>query len=298
MAKIVKAQYPEDIATDPSYEFRHVKFEIWAPKNNADARAQYDSIMSKARGLAKTGTDVITGAIAKFGGVDMEKYLAKGTVSAGEFWKGDLNSVIVLPLPNSFSDSQGHEWNAETSVQGTLAMKVAEADYAGISANKILGQISAATATRRPVADPGYFQNYSGTKPRNFNMSFDFIPQSAQEAKQILSIITYFKIYGSPSMNASGITLMAPFYFDITMANPVISRVAKINQVVLTNIQVDYGADGAMQQTADGMPKHITLALSFAELRVTMADDYVVNEVTKTNSKGTQTNAPFKALKK
>jgi len=49
---------------------------------------------------------------------------------------------------------------------------------------------------------------------------------------------------------------------------------AKIDRVVLSSISIDYGADGAMQQTSDGFPKFMTMALTFQEADMSTANDY------------------------
>ena len=36
--------------------------------------------------------------------------------------------------------------------------------------------------TRKPLIDPGYFQNYSGSEPRTFAMTFDFVPRMCSKS--------------------------------------------------------------------------------------------------------------------
>ena len=47
-----------------------------------------------------------------------------------------------------------------------------------------------------------------------------------------------------------------------------------IKGVVISSISVNYSGDGNMQQTADGIPKHIKLDLTFIERRMSMANYY------------------------
>jgi hypothetical protein len=144
---------------------------------------------------------------------------------------------------------------------------------AGVSINKALGNIASATGTRKPLIDPSYFQNYSGSAPRTFSMLFEFAPKNLEEAQNAVNIIMSLKRYASPS-RTSGVSLLAPYFFNIKLSNDIISGMAKFDRCVISDIAVDYGADGAMQQFHDGTPKYMTLQLSFQEADMTTADDY------------------------
>lgn len=145
---------------------------------------------------------------------------------------------------------------------------------ANISVDAILANAANNSGQRKPIVDPGYFQNYTGSTPRNFNLKYDLVPNSKEEAEQILMIIAKFKQYSSPSQISSSPMLSAPFHFKITNSNSYLNLLTGMDMMVLTSISVDYGADGAMEMFGDGMPKHISLSLSFAENRVRTAEDY------------------------
>lgn len=48
----------------------------------------------------------------------------------------------------------------------------------------------------------------------------------------------------------------------------------KLDRAVITSIGVNYGADGAMQQSGDGVPKYITLSLTLQEVDMTLESHY------------------------
>jgi hypothetical protein len=87
-------------------------------------------------------------------------------------------------------------------------------------------------------------------------------------------IVMKLKQYSSPSKMVGGVSLMAPYFFNIEISNPYISAMAKFDRVVLKNITIDYGADGAMQQFGDGIPKHMSMNLSWQEGDMTTMEDY------------------------
>ena len=143
-----------------------------------------------------------------------------------------------------------------------------------ISADAILADAANATGQRKPIIDPSYFQNYSGSTARSFSLKYDLVPNSTEEAEEIMMIIAKFKQYSSPTQAKSSPILYAPYHFKITNSNSYINLLTAIDTVVLSSISVDYGADGSMELFGDGMPKYISLSLNFEEDRVRTAEDY------------------------
>lgn len=285
--KVQILKYPLDIE-DEKYKFRQVTITIMKPKLSGAAKEAYDEAVNKI----KTATKVVENASN-----DVKEMIGIINKNKNAKLVGDLTAKIILPLPNSFSDNQSHEWSQDTSPIGSLVnsglssgTKALETNGKGklsaarnITATALkgvtpitnnMGWVASHLGTRKPLIDPGYYQNYTGSSPRTFSMSFDLIPDSAEEAEQIIKIILRLKQYSSPSKIITGVALVAPYYFNIKLSNEYISAMAKFDNCVLTNISVDYGSDGAMQQTADGFPKHINLSLQWKELHMTTREDY------------------------
>lgn len=280
-------RYPSDIG-EGRYENRSVTITVRRPTLGEGASAAYEKFKANAKEVfdeAKNiGTDVFT---------------IKSNLEANSRTnEGEVVGTITLPLPNTFADSQNHGWSRETGIVGTALTALTTASTGGVvsslagkfldektaktagqltgdlSIDRVLGSASNLAGTRKPLIDPGYFQNYTGSEPRTFNMTFDLIPNNADEANQILMIIFKLKEWSSPTKVKGGVALLSPDWFDIKLSNPYLSALAKIDRVVLTSMNVDYGADGAMQQTADGMPKYISLSLTFQEADMTTSNDY------------------------
>ena len=295
--------YPHDIK-DNKYAFRKVTIKVKEQTSEQSAKEAYDKALKDLETQQKVAMEAATVA-----GVQAN---LKSNSKSAEF---DTSAVIVLPLPNTFTDQQNHGWSTETGILGTIGRNLtsqsaggiagkalqaggaavggkagAAAQVAGgaaqavggdISIDKVLGASSSSLGLRKPLIDPGYFQNYTGSEPREFSMTWDLVPSSGAEANDIVMIIMKLKEYSSPQKMVNGVSLYAPYFFSIEFGNPFISAMAKIDRVVIKNISVDYGADGFMQQHFDGMPKHMTLSLSFAEVDMSTADDYNSQKVPK-----------------
>ena len=183
--------------------------------------------------------------------------------------------ACALPLPNELMDGQSHRWEMETGLIGQLAgAAVDKASIKGVGINKLLGEASMSFGFRKPMVDPGMFQNYGGSAPRNFDFSFDMIPNNDEEATAIMNIILNLKKFSLPRSIIGGVSLLAPFIFEIEIGNDNMRKLINMNDVVMTDIRVNYGADGNMQMFSNGMPKYITLNLSFAERSLVTAEFY------------------------
>ena len=163
---------------------------------------------------------------------------------------------------------------------GGLVGKAARSS--NISADSILANMANASGQRKPIIDPSYFQNYTGSSGRSFTLQYDLVPNSVEEAEAILMIIAKFKQYSSPTQISGSPMISAPYRFKITNDNSFINLLTAIDTVVLTSLSVNYGADGSMEMFGDGMPKHIGLTLTFAENRVRTSQDFDTKPNTST----------------
>lgn len=142
------------------------------------------------------------------------------------------------------------------------------------SSGKVVANASSAFGFRKPLIDPGWFANYQGTRPRIFNMSFDFIPNNENEANNILNIIINLKKFSLPTTSVNGVLLMAPYTFEIIFGNERIERLINLSNVALQNLEVNYSADGSMQMFGNGMPKYIRVSMQFLECNVVTSEFY------------------------
>jgi len=284
----MKIVYPEKLS-DPVFKNRCFTINIIQQPSLADG---VEEALQKITDSAKT----IFAAVAGSENAGAKDYIKALEENYNKQVDGNTIKTIVLPLPNTFTDNQTHQWNTETGIMGTIGgalESTSVSDIVGkalpgagaamgnlggmseITASKALGSFANSAGLRKPLVDPGYFQNYTGSEPREFSFSFDLVAESAQDAKSIIEIIMTLKKYGSPEMAPGGVSLFAPHFFDLKIGNDIISGVANVRGLVLKNIGLDYGADGSMQFLPDGTPKYIKMDLTFAERRMMTANDYV-----------------------
>lgn len=192
----------------------------------------------------------------------------------GRKFQSDTIWGCALQLPNELSENQSHEWSAVESLVGGALGSITNASILGVSIHKALGEIASKSGNRKSLVNPGYFQDYRGTQPRNFTFTWDFMPNSKEEAQEITEILMKLKKYSLPTTYGVGLGLLSPYLFDIRIGNDTINTLITMNDVVCTNMSISYSADNALQMFGDGMPKYMTLQMSFAERTTVTADDY------------------------
>ena len=189
--------------------------------------------------------------------------------------KGDPIYACCLPLPNELTDAQMHNWSQDQSIISEFANGfLDEKMFKLASANKLMASVAHNFGFRKPMVDPGLFQNYSGSTPRGISLSFDFVPNNGLEAKNIMNIILNLKKFSLPRSVLDGVALLAPFTFEIEIGNDWMKKLINLNDVVVTGVTVNYGVDGGMQLFSNGIPKHITMQLEIAERSLITSELY------------------------
>lgn len=220
---------------------------------------------------------------------------------------GSLIYSAVLPLPNTFTDRGSHVWDDATGLVSETAKSSVESLLGNVS-KKIVGEtdgkdqksflnsfkksitglasdmvkksssgfdeLASSLGFRQASIDPGYWQQYSKTLPRQFDFEFDLIPNNAGEARMIQNIILNLKKFSTPTSTVSGVSLLSPYTFEILFGNKKIQRLVNMSNVVCRNIDVNYSGDGNMLMFSNGMPTYIKLTLGFAEANVVTAEYY------------------------
>lgn len=184
-----------------------------------------------------------------------------------------------LPVPNEFTDTQTHNWETEEGIIGQTLGNVFKSEIAGgLSIDTVMGKVSNMTGIRKPLIDPGYFQNYKGTEPREFTFSWDLIPNSREEADNILRILKNLKKYTLPESSVNHVLLLSPYSFEINFQNTIYNEIINMADVVCSSMNITYSAEGTVQLLPDGMPKYIRLEMTFMERKTITADEYKDSE--------------------
>lgn len=233
----------------------------------------------------------------------------------------DVKGIVTLPLNENISDSQGHKW-AESDYVSAISqgiegvfealgggafgdkMKnffskdskiskwkgIVQGTYGAINGVQV-GALADAMGTRRPMINPGQFQNYQGSSLRSFKFSFTFIPENQKETQQVIEIIRFFKKCASPSLPfsdskeikeekglwgtlASQALMLSPCTWEIFVCNPTINKLMSFHKCACTNVSVTYGDSEKVSMYYDGMPKQVSLSLDFAECQLQFSESY------------------------
>lgn len=273
MAELIMHKYP-DYITDPIHKKRSMRIIV---KENATWDGNKDEFKKKLEQKASETKEIIdnNANVWKSGKKVSDIDTTNIDKNTKRITNADPIYAVALPLPNELIDSQTHNWNPETGIVGQIAgAAVDNFKVLGIGVNKVLGEAASSFGFRKPMVDPGMFQNYSGSSPRGFNFSFDLIPNNHKEAKNIMNIILNLKKFSLPRSIVGGVSLLAPFSFEIEIGNEWMRKLINMNDVVMTEIGVNYGADGNMQMFSNGMPKFIQLHLAFAERSLVTSEFY------------------------
>lgn len=265
MAEYELSWWPEDITNDKN-KTRNFMILIKEAKTLSGSTSELLNTVKKAGETLKEQYNSATSG----GNIHSERDRRERLI------KADTIDGIALPLPNELSDEQSHQWDAETGLAtGLKESFLSKIGFDGFvkGASKVVAVGASSSGYRKPMVDPGYFQDYKGTQPRNFNFSWDLVPNNREEANQIFTIIKKFKKYTLPTSSATGISMVSPYMFEIIVGNEHVNEMMNMANVVCTSMNVNYSADNSLQFFSGGVPKYITLSLSFAE-RITVTSEF------------------------
>lgn len=127
------------------------------------------------------------------------------------------------------------------------------------------------------VINPNLELLFSGPNLRTFNYKYTFTPRDDDEAREIKSIIKFFKKNMAPRKSAQGLFLETPNVFKLKYIyangdqHPFLN---KIKTCALTGFSVDYTPDGSYMTYQDGSMTSYSVNMQFNELNPIYADDY------------------------
>ena len=131
------------------------------------------------------------------------------------------------------------------------------------------------TRTTGKVMNPNLELLFSGPGLRSFNYNYQFTPREEREAKEIRSIIKFFKKQMAPKRKGK-LFLESPNVFKLKYIfksggqHPFLN---KIKLCALTSFNVQYTPDGSYMTYDDGSMTSYTCNLSFQELNPIYAED-------------------------
>lgn len=142
-------------------------------------------------------------------------------------------------------------------------------NHVDLSAEKIAKFLPHAAGFAYNPNDVLYF---NGTSHRNFALSFDIVPLSAEQAQQCSEGIHKLRVLASPSFASSNKTFFKyPSLFSLVVSvnNEIILQ---RNEFAIKTINTNLSPNGVMSWHEDGSPVAYTLLIECVETLITTAD--------------------------
>jgi hypothetical protein len=213
---------------------------------------------------------------------------------------------VTLPIPAGISDTNSVDWGQQTitSAQKALADLATAgitgggaeaANTAGNQLNEVanssgeIGQGLAAYFTKEAIGVSGILsrtqgavQNpnmellFQGPQLRPFTFTFKMSARNPDEAKDIRTIIRFFKQGMSPQKSQSNLFLKAPNTFKIQYKhrNNEHSFINKIKECALQSFTINYTPEGQYATFYDGAMVSYEMTMQFTELEPIFNEDY------------------------
>jgi hypothetical protein len=257
--------------------------------SGADGAEQMSAVTSVA---TKIGSIFSGGAIGGAAG-GLFGLAAAGLAGEQRLVFGD--NEIILHVSEKVSAAYTANWDqgdlggiVGALASGQMNFSAGElSDYAMRKASKIAGLTgfdaltNVIESTSKKVENPYKEQLFRSMGFRKFLFDYRFSPRNRDEAIEIFGepnssvegIIPTFLRHMHPTKSKSGLFLSYPSEFLIIYYHNGEENkfVRKISNCALTNMAIDYGAEG-YTTFADGMPTEATIRLEFTELETLTAD--------------------------
>ena len=262
--------------------------------------------------IATTKQDVIKFTMLKY---EPKKFSNSSESNLGGFSERDSNRKgighVVLPIPSGISDTNSVSWNggdldaakafaANVALTGITKGVSAAADKLGEGATAISqnsGEVGTGLAglfgaaavgtdagsllsrTQGAVLNPNMELLFQGPTLRPFNFTFKMSARSSDEAKQIISIIRFFKQGMSPQKSASNLFLKAPHTFRVQYLHLGANGkdhpyIGKIKECALQSFTVSYTPEGQYATFRDGVLVSYEMTMQLQELEPVFNEDY------------------------
>lgn len=202
------------------------------------------------------------------------------------------DGVIYLYLPPTLTSQTNIEWNEEdTRIYGQIKDIITSGDMFGSAQNKFKGRgleamLSALTGgtpqamiqkEKGVVTNPERDIFFKGIGFREFQFSFDFVPETAKEAEEVRNIILTFKRYSLPNFSANKALLTYPPLWSIESIVEG-NKLQDYKDCYLTSASFNYAPDQIVALFNDGKPVKIHMDLTFKESELVTESDYAQSQ--------------------
>lgn len=262
------------------------------------------------RNLADTKQDVIKFRMVKYSPKQLDKNNADKDLSPFSDRRkiDDKNTigVVVLPIPAGIGDVNSVNWGSdETTAFGSQLYNIANQFITGGGdsgveaaggavegvqnnstdvktalstkfAEAASGTTNMLSRTQGAVYNPNMELLFNGPSLRPFSFTFKLSARSKDEAKDIRSIIRFFKQGMSPIRTESQLFLKAPHTFQLEYLHIGKSHsfLNRFKECALQSFSVDYTPEGQYATFSDGAMVSYQITMQFQELEPIFNDDY------------------------
>jgi hypothetical protein len=269
------------------------------------------------RNLANTKQDVIKFRMVKYSPKQLDKNNADKDLSPFSDRRkiDDKNTigVVVLPIPAGIGDANSVNWGSnETGVFGSQLYNIANQFITGGGdsgteaaggavegvqnnptdvktalstkfAEAASGTTNMLSRTQGAVYNPNMELLFNGPSLRPFSFTFKLSARSKEEARDIRSIIRFFKQGMSPIRTQSQLFLKAPHTFQLEYLHVGKSHsfLNKFKECALQSFTVDYTPEGQYATFTDGAMVSYQITMQFQELEPIFNDDYATIDQNK-----------------
>ena len=223
----------------------------------------------------------------------------------------DRSSIgsVVLPIPGGISDQNKCDWGSSSAT----ALDIAKANFAksaifdglgegvktGLADIKklfdspgesssaiglaIAAQVSGVDGLQQRVTGNVFNPNmellFKGPALRPFSFKFKLTPRSADESREVIKIIRFFKQGMAPIRSEANLFLKSPHTFRLAYLhrgeNGELHRgLNMFKEVALQGFGVNYTPNGNYATYSDGIPVAYEMSMTFTELEPIFNDDY------------------------
>jgi hypothetical protein len=223
-------------------------------------------VIAGSKVIVKTVTAIVDGAKSAAGQILNQAYdtLSQGSAANGALtrtWK----SNFYLPLPNGISERLSHDfaevngWFEDVPGAGPAAAETLKKTL------EVYAPLAKATGSQSVVFDENKLMMYKGSAFREIIVSWELVPNNAQENDDIHEMVRQLKMYSSPQSQAGKLLLKSPHFFSLSFGNKLLDKALQFQEVVLLDVSIKYAPGGAMNMFSDGAPKTINLSMTFKD---------------------------------
>ncbi len=235
------------------------------------------SVKKGVSGFFGTGdnstVDTIKGFFANFPEIDISPANAKLNKLGAVYYE-----TFFLPIPNNLQESLSNQY--EEKPGWINDMPGFNAEQGGLISGGIRTATSPTTTWSKLTGARSlqYYENkiqmYNSTEFREIQLQWHLVPNSQAENILIHEMVRKLKMYASPETAAGNLILKSPCFFGIEFNNKTLEKALQFNEVVLTNIDIEYVPGGNMETYDDNMPKHVQLSMTFRDRQPKLKEDW------------------------